>query len=809
MRQTLYEGDNHDVAKSLNNVGITYKALGDIGKYNLYIKQAASSKGFIKKRGITTQGIIEVKQRFQKILNKMQELSAKGDWSDRVMGSDWGVLGYLDEGYFKKQLGNLNNAQNVKIALSLCFEAINIGITNSVGQNLNCAVEFVKVYPGLVIELVIDHPEYFALESIARACLGEAEYRMIVAPAVLNEAQGSKEEFKGQGTLVYPVKSYYEYYNTALDKLLKLRLWILDPEIKKLDSWYLSGDRLSAVGLAYKVANEFSKGIELILAPANLQGKHWLGLAFRKSYDVVTVVYMDSEQRAIAQWLKVELGYVFSMNGYFSQFLEPRLERQRYSNCGPEAIENFVYYMTGSRATQEGAVYVHSLLVENSLLDPKVYGLKIEENSKLIGFLSNAQAIRIVEVPLLTEQWNYVGKGLVTRVESEGERLSPFVGGFRFGVESFFKRILYRKKLEKFAEVLDDYSIELPAGLTALDVLLDNSKFNKFVMSRIHPDKNPFGAGVAHEDTLFVRELRGKFTADLDMEKLLGDAIAKANSMLHRASIGFKALDVAVDSARLAQEPTMVQAKKLTLGYAYLHGMIAGVNKYSAAISGAEVIYQMHLSEYQKAFEVATTTLSAMFLPALLAMANRPYLGFVYGVWIATSTVYNTALNAYSLTLDLSHDDARLKSTTAYKNLAEQLAASPLQALHDFGAQATEYKLQINDMLFEKEKAIIKAHLPGEFGQKVFDYVHLPALTESYGLMKNMIRGTLTEEEAKTLLLKQVTITHGSLHYNLCLEARSLQDDNVEHYYCYNLEEQLLDHVTITGGNNLEVVEKL
>lgn len=93
----------------------------------------------------------------------------------------------------------------------------------------------------------------------------------------------------------------------------------------------------------------------------------------------------------------------------------------------------------------------------------------------------------------------------------------------------------------------------------------------------------------------------------------------------------------------------------------------------------------------------------------------------------------------------------------------------------------------------------------GDFGQKVFDYIYLPAFAEKYALLNDVIRGVLTEEEAKSLQSKRVAITHGSIDYNLCLEAKDLQvvQGEVEHYYCYSIENQILDHVAVTGGNNL------
>jgi hypothetical protein len=70
-------------------------------------------------------------------------------------------------------------------------------------------------------------------------------------------------------------------------------------------------------------------------------------------------------------------------------------------------------------------------------------------------------------------------------------------------------------------------------------------------------------------------------------------------------------------------------------------------------VSGAEVAYQLHLGEYQKASDVAAGAIASMALPVILAHANRPYLGFVYSVWVAANTAYNALDNAYSFALEI------------------------------------------------------------------------------------------------------------------------------------------------------------
>jgi tetratricopeptide (TPR) repeat protein len=713
IRQDLYKENNPAMIQSLGYVGLAYADLCDVGKRDLYKRCSFLYDNFIKKRGVITEDIISVKQKLQEeILNPIQWLAAKGEWSKKYSSFyDWGVVGYLDKNYLKKRLHQhqLNKAGDFKIALSLCFEAITIGIANSEERDHSCAIKFVRTYPELVSEIAREHPEYFSLESIARACLADTEYLLIAEPEALNAAQ-QEDEFKGQGTLGYTDNSYPEYYNSGIDRVLELRLASLAKAVV-LKSQYFGEELGKAISrLSYDVSSILSDGtVQTVLAPVNLYNKHWLGLLFRNLGTIVEVTYMDPEQVAMLPGLRSELENGLSLNGYKSQLEQARLTPQSYNNCGYEVIENFVYYLTGTRATQYGAMYVHSLLVENSLLDPTEYALKIKENNELIGLLSNAEPMAINEITLFTEQVDNES------FESLNEKTAPY------------------------------YSI------------------------------------------------------------------AKLKIDLHRASVWFKALDFIVDSARLAQEPSLPAFKKLAIDYAYLQAMASGVNGYSAMIAGAETLYQLQLGEYQKAFNVASSTMSAMVLPVILAMANRPYLGLAYGAFMAAVNAYGAVTNAYSFYLEVSDEGATLRSVTAYKDLAVKLAASPVQSLYDFKFEATEYKLQINALLFEREKSLAQAKVKGEFEQKVLDYIYLPMLAENYELSNDVIRGILTEEEAQSLKYKPVAISYGELGYDHCVRTEDFTrlEKTIEHYYCCNIAEQILDHVVLTSSLSLEVLESL
>ena len=72
------------------------------------------------------------------------------------------------------------------------------------------------------------------------------------------------------------------------------------------------------------------------------------------------------DNKHIPQELKQLITHIL---GSQVDFHEMPVEEQKYANCGPEVVENFILYLTGERVSQEKAIELHSKLVENSLLD--------------------------------------------------------------------------------------------------------------------------------------------------------------------------------------------------------------------------------------------------------------------------------------------------------------------------------------------------------------------------------------------------------------------------------------------------------
>ena len=95
-----------------------------------------------------------------------------------------------------------------------------------------------------------------------------------------------------------------------------------------------------------------------------MYSKHAVGIVFviQTSNREYKAFYLDPENAAIPEGLAA----IFKENGYEIEQLPT--EGQRYTNCGPEVIENFMLYLTGERLSQEDAITHNSRLVEQALL---------------------------------------------------------------------------------------------------------------------------------------------------------------------------------------------------------------------------------------------------------------------------------------------------------------------------------------------------------------------------------------------------------------------------------------------------------
>lgn len=195
----------------------------------------------------------------------------------------------------------------------------------------------------------------------------------------------STNNYDGLGTAEYQIINYWNQYSKeGMKELLKLRLESLEiQEVKIIIPEYIWNN---SIYIVEKLINEIISSLNIqdkVLVPLNLYGKHWVGLAVDRTEKKINISYMDPEQNEMPHLLKQKLQVVLTKSNPSSEIniAEVELVQQKYNNCGPEVIENFMLYLTGDRVPQEQAVVFHSQLLENELLS---------DNTQILGGLSDS-----------------------------------------------------------------------------------------------------------------------------------------------------------------------------------------------------------------------------------------------------------------------------------------------------------------------------------------------------------------------------------------------------------------------------------
>lgn len=265
----------------LSNLRDLYGQFGDNGKSLLLSKQIAylktrfdpeESKEEGKSRekieyqhilihGIITDKVLEIKKQIQvNVLDKIQVAAARGKWVEIKIYVDNGVGGYLDENWLKSQLGSLSSQENYETALSLCFEAINIGIMNSQVHNPICAAIFCQRYPELVEKIIATCPEYFVDGSIFRVSyLGASKYSVKLLAKKLEENEGLYNKYFEKEMITIINERIKEYILAPIELIVKKGEWSQYVEsdlISKLTPYFISktiGNNLSQISDVFSI----------------------------------------------------------------------------------------------------------------------------------------------------------------------------------------------------------------------------------------------------------------------------------------------------------------------------------------------------------------------------------------------------------------------------------------------------------------------------------------------------------------------------------------------------------------------------
>jgi len=645
------------------------------------------------------------------------------------------------------------------------------------------------------------------------------------------------------GTLISSTKQdggfWREYYPEAVDMLLPMRVGFADVRVSKsvtITEKYPVGQyeklATSVLDKGYmltnKIANELSTLIINILDNACHKSlipivykpvfglPHWIGLAFEKTDDDLQITYIDPENNpmpvALAQELSEAIAIVENIN-YNSdnvanigakaisfehsniisiRVVQQTVEEQVYSNnCGPELIEHFAQIITGHRVPQDKVTALHSRLLEKSLMGYTTDSIVSTSPVLSLEFCTDTDLILSINTAVAMENT------LITSSEFEQETLVSFANIHSGATVSFtvfnylnaianmesvsgvLKSFLYRQEIAELKSVLKKYNIE-----TSIDDVLTKKGFKTLAL-KLHPDK---GGDVT--DFMLAKDLRDKFEEDINVKSLVDEQMQTWLPKLYKVATSFKVVDTAIDSVRLYQIPTFGHAKQVTLDSLHTYSMYSGFTKVSIAANILSTSYTYYEHGLYSALEQGLFSTAFMLLPTMVA-GKSPYLGFLYTTAMIGYSGYNVINNAYSLFQDnFGFDDVNrsaqeLKSYTAHLNVVKWLAETT--NINFFTKKAHEYTVKIS-----------------------------------------ALQGSITQEEA--LKVKHITITSSNQSYEHCIEIRNIGDNitsssnshskskgsaddnsntNTEHYYCYNDEKKILDHILISGDNYFEVVEHL
>ena len=119
-----------------------------------------------------------------RILSKIPDLVQEGKWSHSILGSDWGLKGYVNSDFVKKVLKSNTHctAKDIEKAQMLCFETICAATLASKNKGgTKCLEEFIKEHPSLVSRVLSVHPEYCLDARMLNTCVdtftkGEFEF---------------------------------------------------------------------------------------------------------------------------------------------------------------------------------------------------------------------------------------------------------------------------------------------------------------------------------------------------------------------------------------------------------------------------------------------------------------------------------------------------------------------------------------------------------------------------------------------------------------------------------------------------------
>jgi hypothetical protein len=433
---------------------------------------------------------------------------------------------------------------------------------------------------------------------------------------------------------------YVTYYGSSIDTLLSLR--IKDTELSNvaiLQASFLNENTIPH--LLGNALNKIQTGFNKVVLPFNIDSKHWVGLVIEANDNHLDIKYLDSENKEMPLNAREALYIACAQKGYQAALQTVMVEEQKYSNCGPELIENFVMVLTGNRATQEAAVPLHSLLYENSVLDAEASALQLVENSRMIEQLSNRKT------PLYRmETLDHKVNALITYYASKPQAYKATTDSDRF--TNLFQKILEQTntKLDSCFKYVSTFF--KPNSYTELQILADKYDVNvkvidahsariayKKIAIKTHPDKV------------------GGNTEDFRLAKVLSEQTSEISvnynqimSNLDQSHTVVRAVRTLTDMVKIYNEPEQVNIISTLANCGYLVESLTSNPIGIKYFSGLAIGYQLYEGDYRGALTSAATfviyTAPVALMPSAPALAVTLKAGFIaYDAYYAVPELYH------------------------------------------------------------------------------------------------------------------------------------------------------------------------
>ena len=366
------------------------------------------------------------------------------------------------------------------------------------------------------------------------------------------------------------------------------------------------------------------------------------------------------------------------------------------------------------------------------------------------------------------------------------------------------KKLFLANEIEIFNEILLRHDFK-----ESIDVLQQDEgrkvEFIRSLITKLHPK-----FGVVSEEAFFAFNVIEKLNSNFD--QLLAE---KLTPYLNQASLGFTLLDSTIDTLRLASQPNINNLKEVMFDMSYLYGMYYGINSYTLSINGLDIIEKLYQGEYTQMLKQTGTICSYMAMPILISYTGLPYLNLLYRASMTIYSGYNALSNLYDFYQNYNSQEFEVKSLEAYKDLTMSLSNSFVGYCYDLKPAVKAYELRINDakLTIEKEVLANKLSEKGEFGQKLYEHIYSKMLEEKYELLNQLIEETITTKEAEALKMKNIILSIEGQEYDDCISINEKNNDISteygEHYYCYNDDDQILDHIILGADRMVGMIERL